>query len=184
MHADEPMEPIPSFIDFEASSLSHRSYPIEVAWNLSDGSIESHLISPQGIVGWDEWDEKAQQVHGIPRAELLAHGEPPSLVCQRMNQQLSGQVLYSDAPDFDGMWLARLFECDQDQPAFELRNANSMIMALICPDDAPRTASIHEIYVLEQEARRKTPGQHRAGWDVQYLVELWKLAHWRQKRRD
>ena len=40
---------IPSFIDFEASSLTVKSYPIEVAWNLEDGTIESHLISPAGV---------------------------------------------------------------------------------------------------------------------------------------
>lgn len=31
------------FLDFEASSLGKRSYPIEVAWVVEDGRSEAHL---------------------------------------------------------------------------------------------------------------------------------------------
>ena len=34
------------FLDFEASSLSDDSYPIEVGWAGEDGSTEQHLIRP------------------------------------------------------------------------------------------------------------------------------------------
>ena len=34
------------FLDFEASSLAKRGYPIEVAWVFEDGRAESHLIRP------------------------------------------------------------------------------------------------------------------------------------------
>lgn len=34
------------FLDFEASSLSDQSYPVEVAWVFQDGRTESHLINP------------------------------------------------------------------------------------------------------------------------------------------
>ncbi|HEY7545418.1 MAG TPA: hypothetical protein VID27_11070 [Blastocatellia bacterium] len=103
------MNPIPCFLDFEASSLAMESYPIEVAWSLEDGSIESHLISPASVVDWTDWDAEAEKVHGIPRDEIIAHGKPPAWVCQRMNEQLAGKTLYTDAPRFDGRWLARLF---------------------------------------------------------------------------
>jgi hypothetical protein len=35
-----------TFLDFEASSLSDESYPVEVAWVFEDGHAESHLIRP------------------------------------------------------------------------------------------------------------------------------------------
>ena len=65
---------LPSFIDFEASSLSDKSYPMEVAWSLSDGSIEARLISPEGISQWTDWSKDAQAVHGIRREDLLVWG--------------------------------------------------------------------------------------------------------------
>src|SRR5262245_10381901 len=98
------MSRIPRFLDFEASSLSVNSYPIEVAWSLEDGSIEQHLISPAAFEGWTDWDPKAEQVHGISREELLTNGESPKSVCGRMNSELFGETVYSDAALYDGMW--------------------------------------------------------------------------------
>ena len=34
------------FLDFEASSLSDHSYPIEIAWVFEDGRSQSHMIAP------------------------------------------------------------------------------------------------------------------------------------------
>ena len=42
------------FLDFEASSLSKDSYPIEVGWAGEDGSTEAHLIRP--APDWTDWD--------------------------------------------------------------------------------------------------------------------------------
>lgn len=55
----------PCFIDFEASSLEHNSYPIEVAWSDADGRIESWLIDTSGVPSWTDWDDRVQQgMHG------------------------------------------------------------------------------------------------------------------------
>jgi hypothetical protein len=50
------------FLDFEASSLSDRSYPVEVAWVFQDGRSESHLIRP--ATEWTDWDDEAEAIHG------------------------------------------------------------------------------------------------------------------------
>ncbi|MEK1875915.1 MAG: transcriptional regulator, partial [Rhizobium altiplani] len=34
------------FLDFEASSLSKHSYPVEIAWVFEDGRSRSFLIKP------------------------------------------------------------------------------------------------------------------------------------------
>jgi hypothetical protein len=47
-----------AFLDFEASSLGKKSYPIEVAWVFEDGTSESHLIKP--APEWTDWDPAAQ----------------------------------------------------------------------------------------------------------------------------
>ena len=60
------------FLDFEASSLSDESYPIEIGWAGEDGSTEQHLIRP--APGWTDWSATAEAVHRIERDQLLAEG--------------------------------------------------------------------------------------------------------------
>jgi len=50
----------PKFIDFEASGLSDESYPIEVAWNNVDGTVESYLINTDCVTDWIYWDPNAE----------------------------------------------------------------------------------------------------------------------------
>jgi hypothetical protein len=94
------------FLDFEASSLSKQSYPIEVAWVFEDGAEEAHLIRP--APGWDEWDPAAEAIHHIPRAMLMAQGTPHDLVAARMVDVLTGHDLLASAPSWDGKWLSVL----------------------------------------------------------------------------
>jgi hypothetical protein len=170
------MDEIPSFLDFEASSLSRDSYPIEVAWSYADGSIENHLISPETIVAWTEWDPEAERVHGIRRKDLLRSGETPSLVCARMNQELAGKTVYTDAPSFDGMWLSKLFAACDATPLFELGAVDDLLAALIRQKVPGRQDFVFAIDLLKKDARVQKPRQHRAAWDVEYLVQLWRLA--------
>src|SRR5262249_50334073 len=177
------MNKIISFLDFEASSLSNRSYPIEVAWTNEDASIESHLISPAAIEAWTDWDQEAERIHGIARPELVAHGLAPPAVCDRMIDQLAGKTIYTDAPRFDGAWLDALFSaCGKDKSGIDLSNFDDLLVQTIRPDLPGRTQSLLTIEVLKQEARRQNPRRHRAAWDVEYLVKLWELARYHARR--
>ena len=62
------------FLDFEASSLARRGFPIEIAWVFETGEAESHLIRP--AADWTEWSAEAESIHGIPRASLERDGRP------------------------------------------------------------------------------------------------------------
>jgi hypothetical protein len=156
----------PCMIDFEASSLSSDSYPIEVAWSTPDGSIESHLIRPHW--SWTDWDDYAErEIHHISHETLRIEGESPREVAAAMNNALAGQTVYSDAPEFDGHWLARLFEAAGLEPAFELGPVYPLF---------PNPISAADFSRLTTEARSRVPGQHRAAWDVQFLLELWRLS--------
>ncbi len=170
------MNPIPCFLDFEASSLAMESYPIEVGWSLEDGSIESYLISPASVEGWTEWDAEAEKVHGIPRDETIADGKPPEWVCRRMNEQLAGKTVYADAPRFDGRWLARLFEACAIEPLFGLGDSDDLMVSILCPDNSDTVPGLVKLWQLKQDARRLAKGRHRAAWDVEYLIRLWELA--------
>lgn len=94
------------FLDFEASSLSKQSYPIEVAWVFEDGVSEAHLIRP--ATGWDEWDARAEALHHIRREQLDTEGEAHDAVARRMIEALDGHDLRASAPSWDGKWMSTL----------------------------------------------------------------------------
>src|SRR5690242_16963242 len=95
-----------AFLDFEASSLAERSYPIEVGWVFEDGAGEAHLIRP--APEWTDWSAAAQTIHGIDRADLLANGADHAAVARRMIEVLTGHTLCASAPSWDGKWLSTL----------------------------------------------------------------------------
>jgi hypothetical protein len=167
-------EPPPVFLDFEASSLASASYPIEVAWSLPDGAIESHLISPASIDRWTDWSAQAERLHGISLAQLLAEGQSPAWICRRLNEPLAGQIVYTDAPDYDGAWLDELFSaCRGGRPSFTLASADELLVGMLAPRFASRADAVRELAAMKGEVRRRLPQRHRARRDVDYLVQLW-----------
>ncbi|AKH43966.1 hypothetical protein FHS61_001280 [Altererythrobacter atlanticus] len=100
-----------AFLDFEASSLSERSYPIEVAWVFEDGASETYLIRP--APQWEDWDPEAEAIHGISRTELIEHGTGHDEVAWRMIEALTGHDLYVSAPSWDGKWLSTLLRATE-----------------------------------------------------------------------
>lgn len=167
-------EPPPVFLDFEASSLASASYPIEVAWSLPDGAIESHLISPAGIERWTDWSAQSERLHGISRAQLLAEGRSPAWICRRLNEQLAGQIVYTDAPDYDGAWLDELFSaCWGGAPSFTLASADNLLLGKLksaCPD---RADARQTLAAIKKDARQRLLLRHQARCDVEYLQHLW-----------
>jgi hypothetical protein len=155
---------LPNFIDFEASSLSSASYPIEVAWSSESGRVESYLIKPSW--DWNDWDFNAESMHGLSREEITRDGLPADHVARLLNEALSGAVAHSDAPAFDGFWLERLFAASGVEMEFRLAHFDSLF---------PRLDANH-IAAKSQIARYSVAGRHhRAASDVQFLQELYKL---------
>ena len=164
------MDDLPRFIDFEATSLDLESRPVEVAWSYPDGSVESHLISPAGVQIWTSVTmDKAVHIHGITQAMLLRDGRTPRWVIERMLAGLLPGPLHSDAAPFDSEWLKQLFdaagvECTQ----FEVVTISKL----------PELAKLDVATMgkLSRKARRRAGGRHRAGVDVRFLVELYRMA--------
>jgi len=169
-----------AFLDFEASSLGKHGYPIEVAWVLSNGEEESHLIRPDPT--WTDWDLKAETIHGISRDRLQAEGAPVADVAQRMTSALAGYDLYATAPSWDGKWLSRLLRT-AGLPRHALRLADT---------EAVHRQTMHEIFlgmgvpaelhdslmkkVLSQAQRKDDelgPAEHRALADARREQRLW-----------
>lgn len=94
------------FLDFEASSLGKKSFPIEVAWIFEDGQSKSILVRP--LPEWSDWSAEAESLHGISRERLETEGVSPETVAHQMLGALSGHELFASAPSWDGKWLSTL----------------------------------------------------------------------------
>ncbi|SNC59317.1 hypothetical protein SAMN04487881_0032 [Marinobacter sp. es.048] len=99
-------------IDIEASGLSDESYPIEAAWcALDSDETFSCLINPDTAGDWDHWDDYAElAIHGISREACRDTGENVVSVGRRLEKLLAENVVFSDAPGQDQIWIDRLFD--------------------------------------------------------------------------
>jgi len=155
-----------AFIDLEASGLGADSWPIEVGWCFPDGRPQAHLI--RTAPNWREsaWDPKAEALHGVSRDDLKNLGAPPQQVCSALNVALSGVKVYSDAPDWDGFWLYRLFQAAKMRQAFELWDFRDLFARL----------SPHAMREAALKAAVIAPHRHRASDDVLHMQTLFALS--------
>jgi len=165
------------FLDFEASSLAKRSYPIEVAWVFEDGREESHLIRP--AAQWTDWDAAAEAIHHIPRATLEAEGTAHDVVAQRMVAALTGHDLFASAPSWDGKWLSALLRAAKlPRHALRLRDteeAQRATATAILRDTVPAALlgrAVAEVVTLAEVRDREVPA-HRALADAREEWERW-----------
>lgn len=168
-------QPRTVFLDFEASSLGRRGFPIEVAWVYETGEAEAYLIRP--LADWTEWSPEAEAVHGITREQLETEGTPAVEVARRALASLSGHRLYASAPSWDGQWLSRLLRAgglprhalrlrDTEEARAELAAAalaaaampaelRGRILAGILAEIARRAAAARPVHRALEDARRE-----------------------------
>lgn len=167
-----------AFLDFEASSLAERSYPIEVGWVFEDGAGEACLIRP--APDWTDWSDEAQAIHGIDRAELLAKGTSHEEVARRMVDVLTGHTLCASAPSWDGKWLSALLRAaGLPRHALRLRKTDEVlaetaraILAPVTPADRLAGAIAALVARVEQGAPTAPPA-HRALADAEQERQRW-----------
>jgi hypothetical protein len=166
------------FLDFEASSLGKRSYPIEVAWVFEDGRAESHLIRP--LAHWTDWAADAQATHGIAPAQLMAEGEPAAEVARRMLDQLTGHALYASAPSWDGKWLSVLLRgAGLPRHALRLQDTDAAHLDAACAalrEAVPRGelhGAARAVLARVRRDREGAPVAHRALADAQAEHAVW-----------
>lgn len=166
------------FLDFEASSLSDNSYPIEVGWIDEGGAAETHLIRP--APAWTDWDPAAEAIHGLSRARLEAEGEPHHEVARRMVETLSGRALHASSPSWDGKWLSVLLRgaglpghalrlTDSDDAHLEA--ARAILAGIVAADALDGIAA--EVVAEAQAACAGRIVQHRALADARQERDIW-----------
>tara|TARA_B100001093_G_C26751845_1_gene981530 strand:- start:690 stop:1340 length:651 start_codon:yes stop_codon:yes gene_type:complete len=155
-------------LDYEASSTSAQSYPIEVGLAFWQGLPQSHLIKPAAEKGWTEWDDHVEEhVHRISRETLEQYGQNPREVALWLNEQLRGKVVLCDSPKakLDNFWNARLyklFEVAEIEPEFEIE---------CMYDYVNQQDPVLEMAYNNVGEEREEP-THRAGEDAGYLMRL------------
>lgn len=168
--------PYPCFLDIEATGFGPESYPIEVAWSLPSGEIQRCLISPETVPEWTAWNPEAERVHGIDRDRLLRNGWPPDYVADRLVADLNGLTVYSDAPDFDHAWLARLFRVVGRPMPFTFDHIDELLLRTLRREDEAIWQALARIERLKRDVAAVSSGKHSAGYDVGYLLALWRRA--------
>lgn len=153
-------------IDFEASSLSTESWPVEIglSWIDAEGAPKSwsSLIRPHESWILGDWSEASAAVHGIALADLSA-APPAETVAREALQIIGRRHLVSDAPEFEIRWIDRLFAL------LGLGGRlNCYDFDAVSAEFFPGPALDH---VYERLERLKSP--HRAGPDSLRLVKAW-----------
>jgi len=168
------------FLDCEASSLSHKSYPIEIAWSDQQGNIESHLINTNEYPeNYTDWDPEAEKIHGLSQEYLYEKGKSPLHVANCLNEALKNKTVYTDASDFDKFWCDRLFSACNLKREFNFGEMDKLLKQLL-PDQFSYInyfTGYNQIDELKQQARIECGlDAHRASNDVAYLIKLYNLA--------
>lgn len=161
----------PVFIDFEASSLSSASWPIEVGVAWLDGKkviVESKLIRPRPEWPEDDWNPESEAVHNIPRSELDA-ADSADNVSAWLLETVAGRTLVSDAPEFDQRWLDRLL----GKPGPTIDDFDRILwMAFSSEDGTVAPGRLNKAY--KNRLNRKV--LHRAGDDAANLCYAYRAG--------
>lgn len=160
-----PASAFPLFtLDFEASSLGTRSYPIEVGvarWSGLGSLVESWstIIRPTSLwIAHGEWSSESEVVHSIKRGHL-DEGISPRDAMAAVNQFVTGKVAFCDGGVHDLRWLAKLANAAETAPAFQLGDWDAL-GALLSPAGFAK--------MVEWLEQNRTP--HRAGPDAERLL--------------
>ena len=168
-----------AFLDFEASSLGKKSYPIEVAWVFEDGREASYLIRP--APGWTDWDADAEAIHHISQEMLSRQGEAHDVVAQTMLDALSGHDLLASAPSWDGKWLSALLRAAgaprhslrlRDTEEAQMEALREIISPIVSPLELEN--DIESILTLFAMRSHDAPPAHRALPDARQEYERWR----------
>lgn len=163
-------------IDFEATSLSPVSFPIELGWAVAElakprlvasGAI---MIRPLG----EDWEPSAEALHGLSRARLMREGTGPAEALETFEAavgRLSDIRLVADS-ELDDMWLRRLVEAaipatrQSQRPAWRVEDFHLVLGRLT--RDVGRSRRLLQDLHARPQAHRAEPDARRL---AQTLIE-------------
>ncbi|WP_133709831.1 transcriptional regulator [Rhizobium sp. BK313] len=166
------------FLDFEASSLGKKSFPIEVAWVFEDGRSRSSLIRP--VADWTDWSCEAEAIHGISRELLETEGAPAEQIAREMIDVLSGRELYASAPSWDGKWLSVLLRAaGMSRHALRLNKSDDAFLAVARESMGTKYSELEISGLVDQIIKESEPTSspaHRALPDALLELDRWNMV--------
>lgn len=152
------------FLDFEASSLSEYSWPIEIgmAWITLEHAVESAamLIQPRREWPMSDWSKASEAIHSIPLQSLLKEGVDAAKVGKWFLERSEGKSVISDNPAYEAMWLRRVMKTLTREPHINVVDFDALAHVMF--DGPARDAA--------RQWLRETKAPHRAGPDAARLA--------------
>ena len=111
-------------IDFEASGLSKKSYPIEVG--VTNG-VEHYTALIKPLSHWTYWETEAETIHNITLDDVMKNGDDSLTVINKLNDILKNAKIYCDNIQWDGFWLNVLFSDNGVSPTFEILDIQDIL---------------------------------------------------------
>lgn len=155
-------------LDYEASSLSDNSYPIEAGWAIitSDLSVSSGSILIRPHRRWADWSRTSERIHGLSREALIEEGIDCRTVAERLGTlfgELPGPVLSAD-PDYESFWSDRLYKAVGIERSWLVGSLNAVLAVELGRLDADQQAAIGRTLAA--------PRPHRAEPDSKLLATV------------
>ena len=161
-----PGLPSALFLDFEASSLSPESWPIEIGLTRVDDNGHLHtaskLIRPHKSWDIEDWSQASAEVHNIPFNVLMNTGEDAEDVARWALGQTQNHLILSDAPGFEKRWYNKLLET-VGQYKLQIHHIDSYFASTL---ENPGLS-------VAYEHLERTAVPHRAGPDSAIMAKAW-----------
>jgi DNA polymerase III subunit epsilon len=152
------------FLDFEASSLDPRSWPVEIGYAWAEAgriAVRSAVIAPRPDWPLHAWSEAAEGVHGLSLRRVRA-GRPADRVAAASDAFADFEVV-SDNAHWDQRWLDRLRD---GRPRIAVRPLAAVTAERLDAEQADALAL----------ALLRARSAHRAGEDAARLASAWAEA--------
>ena len=150
------------FLDFEASSLTAGSWPVEIGYaRIADGRVvvEAALIAPEAAWSMDDWSEASARLHGLS-IEAVRCGRPAAEIAARTDR-FRDFLVVSDNPAWDQWWLDRLRSGRPPIVVHDLRGLAAVASRRRPPTSSPCSSSAPTAGIVRA---RTPPGSPARGW--------------------
>ncbi len=157
------------FFDFEASGVA--GFPAEAGFCKVEADRSMHqaaklIYHPLWLDQVERWDDQAERLHGISRADLVRSGESPAMVMNWLNRELNGTIALVDS-QLDKKWLRELADAAGVEPTFHLED---IAWAFSGPEVAREADSLEADLICRAIHRAGPDAEHMA---VRYLMSLY-----------
>lgn len=163
------------FIDVEASGLHQGSFPLQFGWSGLNLMPKSVLVRP--TVAWtqDLYDPLSFDIHGISYDDAMSSGHDVVEVAHLLNRELSGKVVATDSPGYDGGWIMELSVASNVPLAFKWSDFGQIFQSETLSPVFDRWC-VSKYHLLQEAVHLHYPHNHDAAADVTRLAALARMV--------